>query len=268
MKTWGFPYIVPLSSPDATDISMFGAKAATLARTIQFGYAVPDGFVVSRLYTENEFAPVAQEIISELFPSVAVRSSATKEDSETKGFAGVFETRLGIKEAVDLMNAFTIVKNSGTTNFVKNYHGEIIPAEQIAVLVQRMVNASRAGVAFSRDPNTGESKIIIEGNYGLGKSVVDGSVTPDSIEYLNDETYTTFVGRKSTQITLTDNGIHEQNTPTTDSQRCSLTNEEIKEIAILTQNIERDLGFAVDIEWAFDADGILWLLQARPITTI
>ena len=54
------------------------------------------------------------------------------------------------------------------------------------MIVQHMVDATRAGVAFSRDPNTGENKVIIESNYGLGKSVVDGIITPDSIEYIDE----------------------------------------------------------------------------------
>lgn len=257
-----------LLSPSASDVSLFGAKAANLAKAAQLGFAVPDGLAVSRLCMENEFALIAQEIIDEISPPMAVRSSATKEDSATKAFAGVFETLLGIRSTADLVNAFATVKNSGTTDLVRKYHGESVPPEHIAVLVQCMVNATRAGVAFSRDPITGESKVIIESNYGLGKSVVDGNVTPDSIEYLNDGTYKTFVGRKSIQITLADSGVCVQDTPTADSQRSSLIDEEIKKIADLTQKVERDFGFAADIEWALDVNGILWLLQARPITTI
>jgi len=260
--------VYSLLSPSATDISLFGAKAANLAKATQLGFPVPEGLAISKVCIENEFALIAQEIIDKLSPPIAVRSSATKEDSETKAFAGQFETRLGIRSATDLVQAFVVVKSSGTSEHLKKYHGEIIPPEQIAVLIQHMVNATRAGVAFSKDPVTGESKVIIDSNYGLGKSVVDGDVTPDSIDYLNDGTFKIFVGRKSIQVTLADSGVCTKDTPTEDSQRCSLTDKEIKEIADLTKKVERDLGFASDIEWAFDADGILWLLQARPITTI
>ena len=262
------PNIVSLLSLNATDISLFGAKVANLTKAAQLGFAVPDGFAVSRLCTESEFALIAQEIIDELSLPVAVRSSAAKEDSATKAFAGIFETCLGIRSTTDLLNSFIEVKNSGSADRVKKYHGETIPSEQIAVLVQKMVNATRAGVAFSRDPITGESKVIIDSNYGLGKSVVDGDVTPDSIEVLNDGTHIIFVGRKSTQIALEENGISVKNTPEADSGRCSLSAEEISEIANLARKVEHDLGFATDIEWAFDTTGVLWLLQARPITTI
>jgi pyruvate,water dikinase len=203
-----------------------------------------------------------------LSPPVAVRSSATKEDSDAKAFAGMFETRLGVRTSVDLMTAFLEVKNSGTNERVKKYHGEAIPSDHIAVLIQTMINATRAGVAFSRDPSTGESKVIIESNYGLGKSVVDGDVTPDSIEYLDDETYETFIGRKSIQVLLGDIGVCVKDTPAIDSNRSSLEHNEIKKIAHLTRRVEQEMGFPADIEWAFDFDGVLWLLQARPITTL
>jgi len=262
------PNIVSLQSPKAIDLSLFGAKAANLAKVAQLGYTVPEGLAVSRLYSESDFTPIAQIIIEELSSPVAVRSSATKEDSETKAFAGQFETRLGIRTTADLTNAFMTVKNSGTTEHVKNYYGVAIPPDQIAVLIQRMVDATRAGVAFSRDPVSGESTVIIESNYGLGKSVVDGDVTPDSIELYCDGRIKTLVGRKSIQINLSDSGIHTQSTSSVDSERCSLTEDEIREIAILTKKVEDDLGFPADIEWAIDSNGCLWLLQARPITTI
>lgn len=261
-------FIVPLSSPVAIDVSTFGAKAANLAKATQLGFAVPAGLAVSRLIKKEDFVSVAKEIIKKLKLPVAVRSSAVKEDSESKAFAGVFETCLGIRSTDDLLKAFTTVKNSGSTNLVEKYHGETITQDYIGVLIQRMVNASRAGVAFSRDPVTGDPKVIIESNYGLGKSVVDGDVTPDSIECLNDGTSSIFVGRKSIQITLADNGVQTQNTPEEDTTRCSLIDDEIKEIENLTKRVESELGFAADIEWAFDEKGVLWLLQARPITTI
>jgi pyruvate,water dikinase len=260
--------VVSLMSHIATDASLFGAKAANLAKATQLGFTVPEGLAVSRLYSEFDFSHGVQKIIDKLTAPVAVRSSATKEDSGNQAFAGQFETRLGIRTNVDLITAFKVVKNSGYSEHLRKYHGEAIPPNHIAVLIQRMVDATRAGVAFSRDPVTGEEKVIIEGNYGLGKSVVDGDVTPDSIEYTSDEVFTTFIGRKSIQINLSNDGINTQPTPLADSERCSLTNKEIIEIASLTRKVELELGFPADIEWAFDSDGVLWLLQARPITTI
>lgn len=257
-----------LLSPNVTDVSLFGAKAANLAKATQLGFTVPDAFAVSRLCTNDEFANIAQEIIDTLSPSVAARSSAVNEDSANEAFAGQFKTRLGIRTTSDLERAFADVKSSGSTDLFQINHNEAVSPDQIAVLVQRMVNATRAGIAFSRDPNTGESKVIIESSYGLGEPVVHGDVTPDSIDYLDDGSFKTFVGRKSIQVTMTDNGMRRKDTLAEDSRRCSLTDNEIKKVADLAKKIERDLGFSADIEWAIDADGILWLLQARPITTL
>jgi len=261
--------ILSLLSLRATDVSLFGAKVANLAKASQLGFMVPEGLAVSRLCTIDDFSIISQRILEKLSTPVAVRSSATKEDSENKAFAGQFETHLGVRTTDDLLSAFMSVKHSGTTEHVRKYNGKAIPPCQIAVLFQRMVNATRAGVAFSRDPITGVEMVIIESNYGLGKSVVDGDVTPDSIEYLSDGTYKTFIGRKSIHIVLDENrGTSVKETPETESQRSSLSCEEIENIAYLTKKVERELGFPADIEWALDEDGILWLLQARPITTI
>jgi len=258
--------VYSLFSPTVIDVSLFGAKAANLVKAVQLGFNVPEGLAISRLCDKADFDGMAQKIINELSVPVAVRSSGVNEDSATTAFAGAFETKLGVRSIADLISAFAAVKNSG--NLVGKGYGEIVPPEQIAVLVQQMVNATRAGVAFSRDPVTGESKVIIDSNYGLGKSVVDGDVTTDSIDCFSDGTHKTFIGRKSIQITLSENGIQTQNNSVDDTQRCSLSDEEIKKVADLARKVEQDLGFAADIEWAFDDEGVLWLLQARPITTI
>ena len=97
---------------------------------------------------------------------------------------------------------------------------------------------------------------------------MDGEVTPDSIVCFNDGKLEKYVGRKSIQYILTDDGVLKIDTPPADAQKCSLTDGEIKAIISLTKKVEHDLGFAADIEWAIDADGFLWLLQARPITTL
>lgn len=262
------PYIVSLLSPSATNISLFGAKAANLAKAAQLGFTVPDGFAISRMCTKDEFTRIVQEVIDILSLPVAARSSAVNEDSENKAFAGQFKTRLGIRSAAELESAFAEVKYSGSTDLFQKNHSETVPPDQVAVLIQQMVNATRSGIAFSRDPSTGESKVIIESSYGLGEPIVHGDVTPDSIDYLDDGTFKTYIGRKSIQVKLANNGVHTKDTPKKDSQRCSLIDEEIKEVAELAKRAERKLGFAADIEWAIDNDGILWLLQARPITTI
>ena len=263
-----YNYISPLSDAITGNVSLFGAKTANLSKAIQLGFSVPEGLAISRLCTKETLKPLAQDIINAFGKPVAVRSSAVKEDSSTKAFAGMFETKLGIHSAEELLDAFNDVKNSGNSEYLKKYEGKAVKQEDIAVLVQRMVDATRAGVAFSRDPNTGEKKVIIESNYGLGKSVVDGMITPDSIEYTDEKSKEIFIGYKSKQIILSNNGISEKETKEEDAGKCSLSDEEIRKIAELVSEVESRLGFPADIEWAFDTNNTLWLLQARPITTL
>lgn len=259
--------IVPLSDATVVNISLFGAKAANLAKAIQMGFNVPIGIAISRLCIKETIEPLIHDIITELGP-VAVRSSATEEDSATKAFAGMFETYLGIDSPRKLLEAFDAVKISGNTEHLKKYHGKAVSREDIAVIIQCMVDATRAGVAFSRDPNTGDKTVIIESNYGLGKSVVDGMITPDSIEYIDKKVKDIFIGHKSKQIIMQHDGIHEKETKEEDTQKCSLSDVEIQTIAELVSEVENKFGFPADIEWAIDTNNTLWLLQVRPITTL
>jgi pyruvate,water dikinase len=260
--------ICPLTSLEAINISEFGAKGANLAKAVQLGFAVPDAMVISRTFPPEQLTVVAHDIIYKLSAPIAVRSSSTIEDSENKAFAGQFETQLGIQNSAELVKAYSLVKMSGNSSHIKKYNGEFVPPEQIAVVVQHMINATRAGVAFSRDPVTGEPKVIIDSSYGLGKSVVDGDVTPDSIEFIDDDNFNVYVGRKSTKINLSRQGIQKVSTSLEDTKRCSLSKFEIRQVACLARSVELKFGFPADIEWAFDSSGLLWLLQARPITTI
>ena len=260
--------IVPLSDFTASNVSLFGAKAANLAKAIQAGFSVPTGVAISRLCTKETLELFVRDIINSVGLPIAVRSSGVAEDSDNMAFAGMFETCLGIRSSEELLDAFNTVKNSGSSEHLKKYQGGVIDKEDIAVIIQRMVNATRAGVAFSRDPMTSEKKVIIESNYGLGKSVVDGAITPDSIEYIDENTKEIFIGYKSKQIIMSDDGIYEKETKEEDTKKCSLSDEEIKEIAELVCKVENKLGFPADIEWAFDTNNTLWLLQARPITTL
>ncbi|MCL2383542.1 MAG: PEP/pyruvate-binding domain-containing protein [Oscillospiraceae bacterium] len=267
-KLKGISEIVSLSDSISSDSSLFGAKASNLSRAIQMGFAVPVGVVISKLCTRETLESLAQDIVDMLGGIVAVRSSAVKEDSDTEAFAGMFETCLDVRTGEELLSAFDTVKSSGNSEHLKKYHGKAIDGEEIAVVIQSMVNSTRAGVAFSRDPLTSEKKVIIESNYGLGKSVVDGIVTPDSIEYINEEAKEIFIGYKSKQIIISKDGIEEIETKEEDTQKCSLSDGELQMIAELAREVEEKLGFPADIEWAFDSNNTLWLLQARPITTL
>jgi len=111
---------------------------------------------------------------------------------------------------------------------------------------------------------------VIESNYGLGETVVDGSVTPDSFIFDgDDELIERTAGTKRQKVVATTLGARVRRVDTSDLERLglSLSDEDALAVAAVTRKIESDLGYPVDVEWAF-GEGRLHILQARPITTI
>jgi pyruvate, water dikinase len=206
-------------------------------------------------------------------PSVAVRSSATAEDSAGTSFAGMHRTLTNVVGLEALLEAVTDCWVSAFGARVLAYrasqHMDAEPA--IAVVVQLMVNADHAGVAFSADPATGDlGRVVIEAASGLGEVVVSGQVEPDT--YMVDKAdlhiISTHIGFQDHRISRGPDGndlvvqmVGEQQT-----QRV-LSDEEINRVARLTIDVEKHFGVPQDIEWALEA-GHLWLVQARPITTL
>jgi pyruvate,water dikinase len=205
---------------------------------------------------------------------VAARSSATAEDLPEASFAGQQETFLNVKGADDLVKAV-----QGC--WASLYGGRAIyyrvkqnfPHEQvnIAVVVQKMVDADEAGVMFTQHPTTGDNVTIIEAAWGLGEAVVSGTVSPDT--YLIDNKTDTikqkkiatkqlmFVRDKKTRKTV------KIDVPADKKNAQVLPDEQIVKLSKLGQIVLDHYGKPMDIEWAVK-DGEIYLLQARPITTI
>ena len=150
--------------------------------------------------------------------------------------------------------------------------GMPLAMDPIGVAVVKMVNAYAAGVAFTADPKGGDtSKIMLEANWGLGESVVGGSVTPD-IYTLDKETLEILekgLGRKTKRVVLGDVGTVEEETPQDEVSRFCLTDDELREIGRLSKLVEAHFGgVPQDLEWALDKDlphpKNVILLQARP----
>jgi pyruvate,water dikinase len=205
---------------------------------------------------------------------VAARSSATAEDLPEASFAGQQETFLNVRGADDLVKAV-----QGC--WASLYGGRAIyyrvkqnfPHEQvnIAVVVQKMVDADEAGVMFTQHPTTGDNVTIIEAAWGLGEAVVSGTVSPDT--YLIDNKTDTikqkkiatkqlmFVRDKKTRKTV------KIDVPADKKNAQVLPDEQIVKLSKLGQIVLDHYGKPMDIEWAVK-DGEIYLLQARPITTI
>ncbi|HEU5105584.1 MAG TPA: phosphoenolpyruvate synthase [Solirubrobacterales bacterium] len=205
--------------------------------------------------------------------AVAVRSSATAEDTEAASFAGMNETLLNVRGVEAVLDAVRRCWSSlfgARTIYYRAKQGLPQAEMDIAVVVQRQIESSRAGVMFTIDPASGEpDHVVIEGAFGLGESVVSGSVTPDRYVVAKDRLR--IERREVRRKELAIEAVGEGGTATRelrgeDSQRPVLSDEEVREIASLGVRIEQHYGSPQDTEWAIDPAGSVWMLQSRPIT--
>ena len=209
---------------------------------------------------------------------VAVRSSATAEDLPDASFAGQQETYLNVKGADELIEKVLKCWSSLFTPraiFYRNEKG--FPHEKvlISVGVQKMVNSRCAGVMFTINPVTGNrDEIVIEGNFGLGETVVSGAVNPD--DFVIDKATGAVKERRIAKKTIkyvrnpkTGKTIH-VNIPEEEQKISCLTDAELAKLAELARRVEKHYGKPMDIEWAIDADlpfpENIMLVQARPET--
>jgi pyruvate,water dikinase len=206
--------------------------------------------------------------------AVAVRSSATAEDTESASFAGMNETFLNVRGADAVVEAVRRCWASlfgARTIFYRAKRGFSQAGMDIAVVVQRQVPATRAGVMFTIDPSTGRADwIVIEGCFGLGESVVSGSVSPD--RYVVDKQTLAIVRREIRAKELVvepdeNGGTIVRPLSGTAAMSPVLDDEEVRQLADLALQIERHYGAPQDTEWAFDPDGAVWMLQSRPVTS-
>jgi phosphohistidine swiveling domain-containing protein len=204
----------------------------------------------------------------------AVRSSAPQEDLAGASFAGVYESFLGVTPG-ELREAVRKVFVSALDFRVVSYKRQrgFDPAQvQIAVVVQQQVDSECAGVAFSLNPqNNDYDEVVIQANWGLGETVVSGSVSPDRfiVNKVAERIIEKKLGAKETSLwSRPEGGAAEMaNGRGKDGQRFALTDRQALEISRLVGRIETLLRAPVDVEWAYGSDGDLYLLQARPITT-
>ena len=204
---------------------------------------------------------------------VAVRSSATSEDSAGASFAGMHETFTNVAGEAALVEAVLACWASAFGERVIAYrkaqHMTEMPA--IAVVVQKMVDSVRAGVMFTADPATSDvNRVVIEGAFGLGESVVSGAVEPDTytLAKAGPRLLEVRVGHKAFKLTRNASGQQVQVALTGEEASARvLTDSQALELARLALAVERHYGSPQDLEWA-EEDGRFFLVQSRPITTL
>jgi len=203
---------------------------------------------------------------------VAVRSSATTEDLETASFAGQQDTYLNIKGENDLLKnikkCFASLFTARATYYrnKKDFpHGE----SSLAVIVQKMVDSKKSGVAFSKDPTGRTEEIIIEAVWGLGEGIVSGQVTPDKyIVSKAMEIKDKKIANKKVAITRKASG--ERAVVKVNEEKANqqvLSEHEIKRMAEISLRLEDHYQKPQDIEFAIENDEI-YIVQTRPVTTI
>jgi pyruvate, water dikinase len=203
---------------------------------------------------------------------VAVRSSATGEDGRDASFAGMNKTITNVAGEDALIEAVQGCWASLFTPRVLTYRSSrgfgSNPA--MAVVVQQMVAPEQAGVAFTKDPSTGEDHIVIEAALGQGEVVVSGKVQPDTyvVDKQTLQVVDSQVGYQAFEIVSGPDGADATvNLEPAQANSRVLDDDSLRGIAELAIAVERHNGCPQDVEWAISA-GTTWLVQARPITTL
>ncbi|MGB9844519.1 phosphoenolpyruvate synthase [Methanothermobacter tenebrarum] len=203
---------------------------------------------------------------------VAVRSSATAEDLPEASFAGQQETFLNIKGAEDVLKHVQECWASlfeARAIFYREQNNFDHAKVSIAVVVQEMVNAEKAGVMFTAHPSTGEDILLIEASWGLGEAVVSGAVTPDtySVDKATGKLLNFKIGEKNVMFKREDGETVKVPVPDDMREKRVLSDEEIAKLADLGRKIHEHYKFPQDTEWAIE-EGKVYMLQSRPVTTL
>lgn len=204
---------------------------------------------------------------------VAVRSSATAEDSASAAWAGQLESYLNTTQETLLENvkkcwASLFTPRAIFYRFEKDLHKQKI---SVAVVIQKMIESEVSGIAFSVHPVTEDrNQLIIEAGLGLGEAIVSGQITPDS--YVVEKQPRRIIDRnvevqKRGLYRANKNGNEWREIPKEQGEKQVLSDKEILELSNLVLSIENHYNFPCDIEWAFEQEKF-YIVQSRPITTL
>jgi pyruvate,water dikinase len=231
----------------------------------------------TQMAIQEGYLRLCQKCLADLVP-VAVRSSATAEDLPTASFAGQQETYLWIQGANQLSGYVQKCWSSLFTPRAISYRiKNNFPHEKvlISVGIQQMVNAKTAGVMFTINPTDGDpSKVVIEGSWGLGETVVSGSVNPDKFvvdKVIMEASEKTISSKHIECIFNSAKGtVVDAEVDPARQDLCCLEDAEMKMLAKMGKEIEAHYGCAMDIEWAIDKNipfsENMFIVQARPET--
>lgn len=278
-----------LGEDGCDDTAVVGGKAAHLSRLMRH-FRVPDGFCLSLAEgelgrpEEDGLTPALRELVTAAYerlgervgrsdPPVAVRSSALDEDSAGASFAGQHETYLNVTGAEAVAEAVARCWASARTERALEYrrsHGLEAPSGPIPVLVQSLVLADASGVVFSVDPVSGDhDHVVINASWGLGESVVAGSVNPDTFRLRRADL--SLEGRqiasKERMTVAVPGGTEEVGVPWPLRGQPAIDDGQATEMARVALRLEDHFGWPVDMECCW-AGGELYTLQCRAVTAL
>ncbi len=254
---------------NALDAGEAGHKAANLAVLMRAGFPVPDGLVLladalDHALDQAGLSPAASaeavaaidvpvEVGAAMREAVrrwgdtplAVRSSGAAEDLPSASYAGLYTTVLDVNGEDELMAAVRRCWASAFGDVVRSYHPQLASERpRLAVLIQPMVRARAAGVAFTADPVTGDpDAVMVEAVLGTGERLVSGAATPDEWVVRGDSAVRRGSGEEAIDAAVA------------------------RAVAALARQVEQHQGCPQDVEWALAGETVV-LLQARPITAL
>ena len=259
-----------------------GGKGGSLAKLYQSSFPVPEGFVISAsAFAEDRLLPEAWRQVRDHLDllragdgeqAFAIRSSALSEDSEQASFAGEFESRLNLSGDEEIQDAIQQVYRSRHAEKVQVYSQAkgMTTAQEVAVVIQRLVAADRSGVLFTANPTNGiRTQVMINAAWGLGEAIVSGAVTPDMVivEKYTKRILTRHTATKEVMTVRTTGGTQDIPVEAKKQKQAVLSDAEAANLASLGVQIEALYGIPMDIEWAAAGEEF-FILQARPITAI
>jgi pyruvate, water dikinase len=259
------------------DDALAGHDVSAHARHLCLATPVPSDVRAALADAYEELCAEYGELVD-----VAVRSSATGEDSATASFAGQYESFLAVRGIDGVVETWRRCAASAFTDRVVSYQlqqGMDPIAASLSVVVMKMVRADRAssGVIFTLDPDSGNDNVVfVTSSYGLGEPVVQGSVSPDTflvwkggVGRVADPVIHRRLGEKAQKMIYADDDAAPRVVDVDASERAgwSIAPSEVAELARQALAVEQHYGRPMDIEWAKDGPaGDLFLVQARPET--
>jgi pyruvate,water dikinase len=251
-----------LDALDLKDLGMLTATSESIQELIRESDIPPD------LILKVERA--VRDVSSGRAKRYSVRSSALGEDTQFS-FAGQYASYLNVDDTQILDSYRRVVASQFTPGAMYYYLCQGLREHEVAMSVacMEMIDAKAAGVIYTTNPvDPDEPVLIVNAVWGLGKFVVDGTLTPDSFRVSKEtlEVIAEEVAEKSIQLVTDEGGgVVEKAVPQEDRTKPSLTAEEIHELGEYAVGIEKHYGEPQDIEWVIDRDGRVYLMQSRPL---